>query len=239
MPVSKKQIEKYLEVVTGAKAKVTSDKILLPIEDKTEALRAIQRLDDAGIMEIGTVSGITYKSTSYEKPVYKTEMVKDQISLPACWEGDIPEDTYSPQEVFDHNETMYSTYLEFVASQKRQLDIVYSKGVMAIIADCLDMETLKSVAEAEVLNNPDTALPRLVDQKKVDDLTQSFNAVRALKPLAVEQVANDNEVHKLQAAYNKAVSGVKKAVADSGILDVLPEEKVRALVKRAAGLDIL
>jgi hypothetical protein len=235
-----KQLALMLKVVTAQDATYGGDYLQLK-GAKPESLYDTLN-DKLGVIAKGDFSGVSVDKAQAYKTVDR--WVEDRA---AHWESagrDMCDNWVDAhmEEAEGHYEKVREpdglTSTTRITTSKRA-DIRQEDGVLFLARETVDAQALKERYETVLRKSPVAEVfGALLGAKKTKPLTEAFNAVTSIKPLSVAE-ANDNAaVRKLQETYSAAVAGVKEAVRDSGVLDLLPRDKVKALVKRAAGVDI-
>ncbi len=237
--MSSSHISRYFSVLSSKEAKIDNGNIAVAAE-KTQALSLIEGLFQSGVLEEGGVTGVAYRKTHSREAVYKTESVRVYASLPACWDGPVPEDQWENQEVFDHFRDVEGRELDFAESKKRRSDIVYDGGrkTLYVSAACLDEDALKKAAVSTVLDNPQKTLPFLVGEKKAGALLSAFREVAGLKPLSVQDSLVQKKADRHREAVSLAAQSLRDAVESADLADILGEKNTAALVRQQTGLKI-
>ncbi|MEZ0225232.1 MAG: hypothetical protein ACAH83_11805 [Alphaproteobacteria bacterium] len=237
-----KQLALMATVVTGAKAAENGDYLKLKTDSPVALFESIQQ---AGLLNKGDFSGVSVEKTQKYR---KTE--EEVVDSPGYWQEAGMYSTYSDDKHWEeagwvgrstHNITVdvpdgFNSTTQITSSKRA--DIRQEKNALFLAWETIDTEALKESYEKALAKKPVAeVLTSIVGSRKAQSLTEAFNAVKSIKPLTVEE-ANDNDaVQALQKTYAAAVAGVKQAVADSGLSDVLQKAQVRSLVKRGSGLN--
>lgn len=125
-------------------------------------------------------------------------------------------------------------------TRSKRADIRREEKALFLAEETIDAEALKLKYQSVLSKGPiEDILEKVVSKKTAQSLTRVFNAVKNIKPLSVEKTLDKEAVKSLQESYEAAIAGLKTTVINSGILEILPKEDVKKLVKRAVGVDVL
>lgn len=226
-----------LAVITGTPVKEKGDYIELATDNPD---KAYLELSKAGLVNKGEWTGLNVTRV----PRIRQEREYIQTEAPH-WEEEYRNeaDTIIPREYVEgsgHYKTfgVVSGYDDQISiSTSKRADIRRDGNTLLMAREVIDEKAVAKLYEKTIGEKPvEEILKSMLGWNKARTLLNAFEDVKKVKPLSVEAANDDNEVKMLRDAYQKAVGGVKQAVEDSGVLDILPKEKVRDIVRRGSGL---
>ena len=188
-----------------------------------------------GIINKGDFSGVSIDKTQKYRKVQQWVETRAGYTEPA---GRGITDDWEPEhwvgaEGYHHDVQVPDGFTKTtcITSSKRA-DIRQETGVLVLAQETINQEALQNSYKAALSTNPvKDVLGAVLGAETTKSLTDAFNAVRALKPLSIEDALDNRKIKALQTAHAEAVAGVKNAVKESGIIGILQKTNVQALVK--------